>query len=126
MWSDAQIAAMFAGYVDAAFWISNGDGGLEGAYGVTDLAPEVAARMLADCKAFVAADLDDAQAYISDDRFDAAHFGHDLWLTRNRHGVGFWNRDLGLLGERLTMRANALGEDILYVGDDGKVYASCG
>ena len=24
--------------------------------------------------------------------FDPAQVGHDLWLTRNGHGVGFWDR----------------------------------
>lgn len=31
---------------------------------------------------------------------DAA-FGHDLWLT-GKHGVGFWDRGLGELGQRIT------------------------
>lgn len=24
--------------------------------------------------------------------FDPAQIGHDIWLTRNGHGVGFWDR----------------------------------
>lgn len=28
--------------------------------------------------------------------------GHDLWLTRNGHGAGFWDRGLGDIGEKLN------------------------
>ena len=27
-----------------------------------------------------------------------AQIGHDLWLTRNGHGAGFWDRGLGAQG----------------------------
>jgi len=38
------------------------------------------------------------------------HFGHDLALTRNRHGAGFWDRGLpGDAGEVLTDWAHSLG-----------------
>lgn len=39
----------------------------------------------------------------------SAHFGHDLLLTRDHHGVGFWDRGLGELGEYLTERAESIG-----------------
>lgn len=49
--------------------------------------------------------------------------GHDLWLTRNGHGAGFWDRDLGEVGDRLSAAAKKLGESNLYVGDNGRIYA---
>lgn len=49
-------------------------------------------------------------------------FGHDFWLTRNRHGVGFWDRGLGGLGEQLTHHAHQAGERYTYQGDDALVY----
>jgi len=39
----------------------------------------------------------------------SAHFGHDLLLTRDHHGVGFWDRGLGELGEYLTSCAERIG-----------------
>lgn len=57
-----------------------------------------------DCKAFCeecAADLEG---------MDPASAGQDFYLTRNRHGVGFWDRGLGKAGERLTRAAHAYGE----------------
>lgn len=48
--------------------------------------------------------------------------GHDFWLTRNRHGAGFWDRGLGELGSKLTDAAHDCGGCDAYRGDDGKVY----
>lgn len=47
--------------------------------------------------------------------------GHDLWLTRNRHGAGFWDRGLGALGDRLSDAARLLGEATSYVDASGTV-----
>lgn len=48
--------------------------------------------------------------------------GHDFVLTRNHHGVGFWDRGYGDKGDRLTEAAHAYGDVSLYKGDDGKLY----
>lgn len=53
---------------------------------------------------------------------DDAQIGHDLWLTRNHHGAGFWDRGLGKRGDRLTAAADSLGESYAYVGDDARLY----
>ena len=45
--------------------------------------------------------------------------GIDFWLTRNRHGAGFWDRGLGDIGEKLTDIAHQMGERSVYVGEDG-------
>jgi hypothetical protein len=39
-----------------------------------------------------------------------SYAGHDFWLTRNRHGAGFWDRGLGKVGETLTELAHPYGE----------------
>lgn len=47
------------------------------------------------------------------EQFDPAQIGHDLWLTRNGHGVGFWDRPevYGADNARvLTFMARAMGE----------------
>jgi hypothetical protein len=49
---------------------------------------------------------------------------YDLWLTRNGHGAGFWDRGLGEAGEVLTKLAHEMGACDLYLGDDGLVYLS--
>lgn len=55
-----------------------------------------------------------------------AVLGYDFAMTRNGHGVGFWDRDNeGLprvLGEALTRVCKGFQERNLYVGDNGTVY----
>ncbi len=48
-------------------------------------------------------------------------FGHDMVLTQNGHGAGFWDRGLGELGELLTAMASNEGEAYIYVNDKGGV-----
>lgn len=51
--------------------------------------------------------------------------GHDLWLTRNHHGAGFWDKDqydelAENGGERLTKIAHEMGEIGIYVNDENE------
>lgn len=110
-----------SGYVACALWSSpsnkdpnTGEPMLDRDYGRGDLAPEALKSMTDDCEAFQrdnAADL--ALAYVG--AYSPERAGHDFWLTRNRHGAGFWDRGLGLLGDRLTEAAHAYGEVNLYL-----------
>lgn len=118
-------------YIEAALWSSNDEiddsGGepLDKNYGVDDLHPDTLAKMKADCEKFEA----DNAEYITDEncltRLDAdEQAGHDFWLTRNGHGVGFWEtsdwqKDAGL---QLTAAAKRFGECHLYVGDDELIH----
>jgi len=109
---------MFIGYVECALWSSTLEDGtpMDRDYGPEDLASETLQSMRTDV-------LDFLEGAGSDlDAIDAEQAGHDFWLTRNRHGAGFWDRGLGDLGERLTAMAHPYGESFLYVADDGLVY----
>ena len=33
---------------------------------------------------------------------DDEQIGHDFWLTRQGHGAGFWDRELGEVGDKLS------------------------
>ena len=111
---------------------------LDANYSREDLAPEALTQMGADVARFVAlnrADLDayceqvgpwtgtDSRGYIENES-PWARAGHDFWLTRNGHGAGFWDRDLGDLGNRLSDAARASGGSDLYIGDDRKLYVA--
>ena len=49
--------------------------------------------------------------------------GHDIWLTRNGHGSGFFDHSFDEDFERPLMDAGRkLGIKTLYVGDDMKLY----
>ena len=110
-------------YIEAALWSSTDnsrdDGGdpLDRNYSVNDISSELIVAMQNDCAKFQ----DDNAATL--DGLKIEQCGHDFWLTRNRHGAGFWDRGLGLVGEELTRASHAFGECDLYVGDDGQIYS---
>jgi hypothetical protein len=55
---------------------------------------------------------------------DPTQLGHDLWYTRNDHGVGFWDRaELGeCIGQALTNAAQTWPEVDTIVDEDGKIH----
>lgn len=122
-------------YITCALWSSNDNvdesGGepLDKNHMIDDLPEETIKRMREDCAKFQkdnAAML--AEAYSSRKsitrKYTESSAGHDFWLTRNGHGAGFWDRDLGDVGDKLTEASKAAGECDLYIGDDGKVHVS--
>jgi hypothetical protein len=122
-------------YVEAALWSSNDEsdesGGepMDANYTADNIHPVSAARMERDCIRFVrdnAADLEEFYELVGDgDECTAEErAGHDFWLTRNGHGAGFWARDAGDVGERLTQACKECGEYHLYVGDDGYIHGA--
>jgi hypothetical protein len=51
--------------------------------------------------------------------------GHDLWLTQNHHGAGYWDGDIpDAIGRALTDAAQSWYECGLYIDDDGFISAS--
>lgn len=122
--TDADIADMLQGYAEAALWSSTGDDEKppDAEHGVSDIDPDTLAGMKADCARFAHENAADCIAYV-EARRGWSYAGHNLWLTRNGHGVGVWDRGLGALGERLSEAARKFGEVYLEAGDDGKVYA---
>ena len=54
---------------------------------------------------------------------DKFQLGMDFWLTRNRHGAGFFDRNYDN-EQQLTIAAQNLKEVDLYIGDDNKLYFS--
>lgn len=117
-------------YVECALWSSTDDDGtpLDDGRDRSDIAPATLADMAEDCRQFQADNVELlAQAYDlyshNSEWTHEAQAGHDFWLTRNGHGVGFWDRGLGIVGDRLTDAAHVWGSYDLYVGDDGLVYA---
>ena len=113
-------------YIDCAFWASLDDDNVpfEDNYDHRDLATDALAAIVEDCK-----DFQESQAGLLEEAYKIGHYdvdqaGHDFWLTRNRHGAGFWDHGLDEVGRRLTDAAHVYGNSDLYVGDDGKVYIS--
>lgn len=87
-----------------------------------DLAPGVREALAADLDSFFCDH--EVQTLIEQLGIPAQQAAHDFWLTRNHHGVGFWDRGYGAAGQRLTELADAYGGQDLYIGDDGLIWAA--
>lgn len=115
------------GYVEALFFTSTGsadDGDLEDAT-FDDLSGVAIHRIIEDCARFQSAnrvDLDEALDHGRASGYDLEKAGRDFWYSRNGHGTGFWDRDLGGVGDTLSTLATRCGSVDLYRGDDGKLY----
>lgn len=49
--------------------------------------------------------------------------GHDLWLTQNGHGAGFWANDYwGCYQDIFDKAASSLSELDIIIGDDGRLH----
>lgn len=108
-------------YLTCALWAEIDDKGepLDRRYGLDDIAPDSLNRAIVDCQTFQAEHAADLEATGE----HAEMHGHDLWLTRNGHGAGFWARGYADdVAKRLTEAAQDLGEVSPYVGDDGRIY----
>lgn len=88
----------------------------------SDLTDDARDTLTRDAHSFYASHVADLHA----STLSMEQAGHDLWLTRNRHGAGFWDRkSLGRAADaaldRLTEASHAEGEQTLVVGENGKV-----
>lgn len=109
-------------YIEAALWSStdnsdpSGGDPLDLNYDVGDLTSAALDRAIKDSKSF---QKDNAKLLAQ--AGDEAQNGHDFWLTRNRHGAGFWDRGYGEVGDKLTEAAHAYGSVDLVVSG-GKIH----
>lgn len=111
-------------FFECALWSTtdnatdSGGDPLDENYSIADIAEDTIADLLKDCTEFR-----EANAGMLDRAGADAQNGHDFWLTRNRHGAGFWDRGYPTdVSDALTAASHAYGNVDLYVGDDGKIY----
>jgi hypothetical protein len=122
-----KLDAFTLAYIAAALFTStdetNEQGGapLDRNFSERDIAPEALTQIQADCLRFQV-EHGGALGRAYAQGYEVSTAGHDFWLTRNRHGAGYWDRDLDQAGRDLTQAAHAFGECSLYVGDDGQLH----
>jgi hypothetical protein len=117
----AKLDSFTRAYLECALWASLDEDGesFDGLYSVDDIAPSAIQQAIADCSAFRETMAEQLELTEADD----AQHGHDFWLTRNRHGAGFWDRGYPAeVGKALTDCAHSFGEANVYCGDDGQLY----
>ena len=98
-------------YIEALLWSSNDPKSgepLDRNFSAEDLSVAAKKKIIADCKSFQGKNWDDIAE-------NTSRAGHDFWLTRNRHGAGFWDGEWPNAGKRLTEAAHKYGELTPYV-----------
>lgn len=107
------------GYLTCALWAStdesNESGGnpLDDNYGPEDFTRAAIRSARRDCRGFLGLpEVADTLATVG----TWEQHGHDFWLTRNRHGAGFWDRGYDTkIGDMLTKWAQAYGDSNVYI-----------
>lgn len=126
-----QIDDFLRGYMECAVWASNdpdSEAPLDDKYSSGDIDAALQRTMRTECAAFVRANGDNLHLLGELTGRDWASLGHDLWLTRNGHGTGYWDRYMEAgpdgrapaetIGKRLSEAAKQLGErDLMPDGD---------
>ncbi len=127
--STVPVKAVVNSYLETALWADLDED--EGKKGINDIAMESKRKAAKDVSKFLTLAvvfLDDAAktTNIKNTKKFWEGVGHNLWLTRNGHGAGFWDTPKTYGGDKnakgLTKIADKMGNVDLYVGDDGKVY----
>ena len=110
-------------YIECLIWCSppipdeNGEDQEADSYDA-ELSPEDRAKALEMIANFLYLAGPDDLADIPDEMI-----GHDIALTQNHHGAGFWDRNYGEKGKRLTEHAHSLGSwQCVGITPDGKHY----
>lgn len=117
-------------YIEAALWSTTDDNDkpLDKNYDIDDLHQSTLAAAVRDCKKFQ----EEMAEFITSEHnsrigpgdFDVTRAaGCDFWLTRNRHGAGFFDGDWSDEADAaMTAKSHEFGEANWYVGDDGLIY----
>lgn len=115
MITDKQKQEFIAGYLTAALWsstdtIEDEDGEAEGVpLDRYEWADGEAEKLHADCHDFMQEYSKLLERYVRRVQASGAYTewelaGHDFWLTRCGHGVGYWDRGAGVVGDMLAKR----------------------
>ena len=111
--------SFLSGYLEAAIWTEEDQNpGLKNLT-IFDADQNTLAEATRLCRDFETANADALDRYYELSGRSNSEAGHDLWLTRNGHGTGFWDRVSEDSFPELCAAAEALGEAYLYLSDDG-------
>ena len=94
------------GYIEAMFFADMPE---DEEWSVCQIHSSAFVKISADCAGFQNMNkITLARAY--EKNYTPTNAGQDFWLTRQGHGVGFWDRGLGQVGEVLASAARFHGE----------------
>jgi len=111
--ASSEVMEILNSYVEAILWTEEVE---MGHLSIEEVSSNLKIDAYKDVKEFL------RQAGNLVDGIEPSQIGHDLWLTRQGHGAGFWDRGLGEVGDKLSDIAKGMGEKSVYIGDDGEIY----
>ncbi|MEI9553724.1 hypothetical protein [Enterobacter hormaechei] len=115
--------AFIAGYIEAMFFAesaTDSDGEEIESLAGYELSAEAVDAARLDCARFMdVAPLLLKGAMLAGVDYDHTQAGRDLWFSRQGHGVGFWDRGLGAIGDKLHDVAQTFGSKNLFINDAG-------
>lgn len=117
------------GYIDCAVWLAEGNENQS--VDARDLPEDILHDLANDAIDFFNSNDLDLERCVEKGGYSYERGGHDFWLTRNRHGAGFWdshypaldgNKDMTELiryaFDRLTRNSHPYGESFLDVSNE--------
>jgi hypothetical protein len=116
----AAFERFFDAYIQAAVFCEE-ESVLEGKDADFVFAPETISELFIKAASFFATNAELIASACTAADYWLEQAGHDLWLTSNGHGAGYWDRGLGDIGDKLTKAAKENGSVDLYLSDDGLV-----
>lgn len=105
------------GYLECAVWTTDPDDVSESA-NISDISQEDQAKACDTIHDFYMSNKSSIGQFMALG-YNSGQVGHDFYLTRNRHGAGFWDRGAGEVGDRLTESSHGYGSSELTQDDFG-------
>lgn len=122
--TDVQLLSAVTAYERCALWSSTDAFGVpfdDGEYEFFEWDEEAHQRNVADVAEFLISNIEEIRAFMEVTGCDFGGVGHDFWLTRNRHGAGFWDRGAaGPAVDTLVESSHAWGEVNIFATSEGK------
>ena len=97
-------------FIETALWSTMGYDSepLDAKFSINDVSDEFKVR----CQTLLDKFAELAAPFLTEEDIKREHIEHDLWLTIERHGAGFWDGDY-VNGDKLTALAQSLSSDVL-------------
>jgi len=119
---DKNHATMVQSYIEAMKWATT-DGDDDNYLEEYELSEEAQQAAVIACARLLQVHGKDLELVIDlHPHYTYSDVGHDLFLTREGHGAGFWDRDLGHYGDVLTKYCEGIKSCNPCVGDDNLIY----
>ena len=119
----ARLLTFAAAYAESALWATTDHNSepLNKRFDTDSFSESVWLKILSQCADFLSRP-EVQQLTDNWDMEDYRQAGHDFFLTRNRHGAGFWDGHWGDSGKPLTDLSHQFGESQPYDNCDGELY----